>query len=108
VTAETKAELLRKEVTESIVRDHRVRQPQKARVATSLLFEMETALREYCDTVLKSELSEYSQADYIHGADNFVRWLKGEFDPGSRVKPYRSKRVRTPPRDEVCDAGADK
>jgi hypothetical protein len=108
LTAETKAELLRNEVADSIFRQQR-KPVVNARIATTVLFEIETALRSYCETVLDSDLSEHSQADYIHGADNFVRWLKGDFDPGSRVRPYRSKlRSRTPPRDEVCEAGADK
>lgn len=106
-TAETKAELLRKEVAESVTRGHEIGQPHKTRMATPALFEIETALRGYCEAVLTSDLSEHSQSDYINGADNFVRWLKGDFDPGSRVKPYRSKLRRNATRNEVRDPGAD-
>jgi len=91
LAAETKAELLRNEVAASVLREGRPALPT-AHIATPTLFEIETALRSYCETVLKSDLSEHSQSDYINGADNFVRWLKGDFDPGSRVsrKPRKS------------------
>jgi hypothetical protein len=91
LTAETKAELLLSEVAESVLREPRMRQP-KTRIATGVLFEVEAALRSYCDAVLESDLSEYSHDNYIRGADNFVRWLKGEFDPGSRVAPYKGRK----------------
>jgi hypothetical protein len=93
LTAETKAELLRNEVAASVFREERPVLPT-AQVATPTLFEIETALRSYCETVLKSDLSDHSKADYINGADNFVRWLKGDFDPGSRVaRPRRREKT---------------
>jgi hypothetical protein len=101
LTAETKAELLRNEVVGSILRQHRTGEQKTSavvsRVTTTVLFEVQAALRSYCDTVLNSDLSEHSQADYITGADNFVRWLKGDFDPGSRVVRGRKKTDRKRP-----------
>lgn len=95
LTTEDKAELLRNEISDSILRQHRTGEKHsavRARIATAVLFEVEAALKSYCDTVLSSDLSEHSQADYITGADNFVRWLKGDFDPGSRVAAYRVRK----------------
>jgi hypothetical protein len=42
-------------------------------------------LGEYRASVATTDLSESSQAT----ANNFVRWLRGHFDPGSRMAPYR-------------------
>jgi DNA polymerase II small subunit/DNA polymerase delta subunit B len=63
-------------------------------VSKSTLSEIDSALKEYVRAVLASELSASSQAVYIDHASNFVRWLKGEFDPGSRVNPHPLKRKR--------------
>ena len=51
--------------------------------------ELEAAWQEYRATVAASDLSESSQATYIDMANNFLRWLRGDFDPGSRKAPYR-------------------
>lgn len=56
-----------------------------ARISPSALFEVEVALRNYYNTVEASALSFNSQAQYIDMADRFVRWLRGNFEPGSRV-----------------------
>lgn len=89
VSAETKAELLQKEVAASVLDEGRPILPT-ARITTPALFEIETALRSYCEAVLNSDLAECSKGHYINNADNFVRWLKGDFDPGSRVaRPRR-------------------
>jgi len=89
-SAEEKAELLRNEVTDSILRIGEQKKPvASARISTATLFEVQAALRSYCAAVETSDLSESSQATYINMADNFVRWLKGDFDPGSRVAPYK-------------------
>lgn len=61
----------------------------------STLSEIESALKEYCNIVLTSDLSGASQAIYIDQANNFVRWLKGEFVPGARVNPFPMKRTRS-------------
>jgi hypothetical protein len=89
-TDEEKAALLRNEVTDSILRVGEQKKPSaSARISTATLFEVQAALRSYCSSVETSDLSESSQAIYINGADNFVRWLKGDFDPGSRLAPYK-------------------
>lgn len=61
----------------------------KRRLTPSAMSEIETALKDYYTTVEASDLSQSSQATYIDMANNFVRWLRGEFDPGSRKAPYR-------------------
>lgn len=35
-----------------------------------------------------SELSDGSKGIYMDLAENFVRWLEGDFNPGSRKEPY--------------------
>jgi hypothetical protein len=89
-TAEEKAELLSNEVADSILRVGEEKKPSaSARISTSTLFEVQGALRSYCAAVETSDLSESSQATYINMADNFVRWLNGDFDLGSRLAPYK-------------------
>lgn len=61
----------------------------KAKVSASALSEIEPALKSYAADVERSDLSFSSQSTYIDMADNFVRWLRGEFEPGSRKQPYR-------------------
>jgi hypothetical protein len=51
--------------------------------------EIDDALKGYWAAVKSSDLSQSSQATYIDMANNFVRWLKGDFVPGSRKAPYR-------------------
>jgi len=95
LTAEEKAELLRNEVTGSVLRIGEQKKPAaSARISTATLFEVQAALRSYCAAVETSDLSQSSQAIYINGADNFFRWLKGDFDPGSRLAPYRVRRKK--------------
>ncbi len=55
--------------------------------------EIETAFKEYFSAVEKSDLSLSSQCTYVDHVRNFLRWLKYEFEPGSRVAPY-SLRLR--------------
>jgi hypothetical protein len=61
-------------------------------LSRSALSEIESALKEYGDAVLASDLSATSQGIYIDHATNFVRWIKGEFQPGARKNPYPLKR----------------
>lgn len=61
-------------------------------LSTSMLSEIESALKQYGDAVLASDLSATSQGIYIDHATNFVRWIKGEFQPGARKNPYPLKR----------------
>lgn len=58
-------------------------------MSASAMAEIEAAWQEYRAAVAASDLSEGSQATYIDMANNFVRWLRGDFDPGSRKAPYR-------------------
>ena len=51
--------------------------------------ELETAWKNYRAAVEASDLKQSSQATYIDMANNFVRWLRSEFDPESRKAPYR-------------------
>jgi hypothetical protein len=52
--------------------------------------EVEDALKGYYAAVESSDLSQSSQASYIDMANNFVRWLRGDFDPGSRKGSVQS------------------
>ena len=54
-----------------------------ARLPADALREVEKAFKGYYDAVESSDLSQSSQATYIDMANNFVRWVRGEFDPGS-------------------------
>lgn len=93
-TATDRAEHLRREVNDSILENETPatdKRPQ-ARISSAALFEVQAAFRTYCTDVEVSELSDGSQATYMDMADNFVRWLKGDFSPGSRVSPYRRKK----------------
>ena len=60
------------------------------------MVELENAWKDYCAAVEASDLSESSQATYIDMANNFVRWVRGSFDPGSRKAPYRVDRAQAP------------
>ena len=63
-------------------------------LSISALSEIESALKQYGDAVLASDLSETSQGIYIVHATNFVRWIKGEFQPGAYKNPYALKRKK--------------
>jgi hypothetical protein len=67
---------------------------RSARISTPALSEVQTALKAYYSAVEASELSQSSQATYMDMAENFVRWLKGDFNPGSRKAPYSLKRKK--------------
>jgi hypothetical protein len=59
------------------------------RISAAAMSELETAWKDYRAAVEASDLSESSQATYVDMANNFVRWLREDFDPGSRKAPYR-------------------
>ena len=61
----------------------------KSRISLAALSEVESAFKDYYSVVEASDLAQSSQATYIDHARGFVRWLKGDFDPGSRKAPYR-------------------
>ena len=69
------------------MQEQTVRKPN-ARISNSALAEVQAALKEYWTTLDDSELSEASKGIYTDQAENFVRWLKGDFNPGSRKEPY--------------------
>jgi hypothetical protein len=97
-TPEEKKELLLKQVAESVFENERfVAKPSPVfRLSPDALLEIELALSAYCSVVEQSGLTLSAQCDYIAKADNFVRWTKGEFVPGSRVLPMRPKEKRGP------------
>jgi hypothetical protein len=57
-------------------------------ISPTTLSEVQAAFREYCSIIERSDLSPHSQATYIDMAGNFVRWMRGDFNPGSRLAPY--------------------
>jgi len=69
--------------------------PKQYRVSPACMFEIEDALKEYYAAVKSSDLSQSSQASYIDKANNFVRWLRGEFDPGAHKAPYGVRDTKT-------------
>ncbi len=60
------------------------RMKKSPRISLVALKEVETALREYIDLVVRADLSNWAKTEYVDRADQFVRWLKWEFEPGSR------------------------
>ena len=64
-------------------------------LSLQLLEEVKSALEAYGAEVESSDLTEYSKATYIDMADSFVRWLKGDFHPGSRKAPYRASALKS-------------
>jgi hypothetical protein len=94
-TVEEKAEVLQREIKNSVVQ-HSFGSLEKKTTTTpqispSALSEVQTALKAYYDAVENSDLTQSSQATYIDMANNFVRWLSGDFSPGCRKEPYRTK-----------------
>jgi hypothetical protein len=65
-----------------------------ARISAAALSEVNDALKGYYAAVESSDLSQSSQASYIDMANNFVRWLKNDFIPGSRKAPYRVRNTK--------------
>jgi hypothetical protein len=57
-------------------------EPGKPPTKTELLKQIETLLELYADDVESAGLSEASKAHYIDFANCFVRWIRGEFEPG--------------------------
>ena len=64
----------------------------KRRISPEAMIEVETAMKAYFDAVEASDLTQSSQASYIDPTKQFLRWLRGEFDPGSRKAPYIKKK----------------
>ena len=66
------------------------------RISAAALSEIQAAVKEYYDEIKNIDLSYGSQGMYVDFADCFVRWLQGEFVPGSRKAPFRIKDKATP------------
>jgi hypothetical protein len=72
--------------------DKAERKAEGFRISVPALLEVRAGLRAYYAVLEASELSESSRATYMDMANNFVRWLAGDFVPGSRNAPYSIKR----------------
>lgn len=57
--------------------------------------EVEDALKGYYQALVTSDLSLTSQSTYLDMANNFVRWMRYEFEPGTRT--YFAKKVKDKP-----------
>ena len=58
-------------------------EPKDSKTSDAILKEIIDLHKRYSDEVWKSEnLAIYSKALYIDMANNFVRWIQGEFKPG--------------------------
>lgn len=49
------------------------------------LAQVSTALEQYKREVHNAGLAQKTQTTYIRHAETFVRWLRGDFVPGSRI-----------------------
>jgi hypothetical protein len=78
------------------------------KISPSSLSEIEVALKAYINTVLATDLSAASQGIYTDHASNFVRWMKGEFNPGARANPYPLKRKKDPVVNAFNPEGSEK
>jgi len=56
------------------------------RVSNNTLEEIESALREYEKEVELSNMTPSAKQTHLLRAENFVKWLKGEFTPGARKR----------------------
>lgn len=54
-------------------------------VSSGTLRDIEAALARYRAEVEASRLRPSTKKTYIHHAETFVRWLKGDVDPGGNV-----------------------
>ena len=65
------------------------------KISADALREVEAALKTYVDEVIATDLSDSSKDVYAYHSTNFVRWLTGDFIPGTRpstpVRKGRSK-----------------
>jgi len=53
-------------------------------VSPACFAETEKALEIYRRTVMQSGLTDKTKRTYLSHSENFVRWLEGKFEPGSR------------------------
>ena len=66
--------------------------PNPYRVSYKVLEEVEQAYQQYEEEVRNSDMALVSRKTYIIHADQFVRWLKREFQPGAHAGNRRPKR----------------
>jgi hypothetical protein len=60
----------------------------QTRISASAMSEIETAFKAYRSAVKNGGLRHTTQSTYVDRAYNFLRWLKYEFEPGSKKKKY--------------------
>lgn len=53
------------------------------KISADALHEVEAALKVYADEVFATDLAGLTKDTYTTHSRNFVRWLKGAFNPGS-------------------------
>jgi hypothetical protein len=58
----------------------------RAQVSDAALTEIEEALVRYRKEVSETAMRAPSRDTYIRNAEMFVRWLRGEFEPGARLR----------------------
>jgi hypothetical protein len=56
------------------------------KVSANTLREVEEALDRYRKEVVAAKLARATEKTYLLHSENFVRWLKDEFEPGARLK----------------------
>ncbi|MBZ5569106.1 MAG: hypothetical protein LAN64_14805 [Acidobacteriia bacterium] len=76
--------------------------PWKSRL--KLLEEPEAALKKYSEEIDASELSLASKAIYLDHFTNFVRWVKGEFRPGSVKSPWLTRKQKPPTTPPIAES----
>jgi hypothetical protein len=56
------------------------------RVTPACYKEIEAALHKYRQDIEATNLTRTTKNTYLLHSENFVRWLEGKFEPGSRKK----------------------
>ena len=56
------------------------------KISTKAVQEVEEALELYKRVVKAANLAENTEKTYVLHSENFVRWLKDDFEPGRRLK----------------------
>lgn len=54
------------------------------KISSAAFGEVEQALRQYLRDVEGADLKPLTKKTYTLHAENFVRWLRNDFDPGAR------------------------
>jgi hypothetical protein len=61
--------------------------PRSVQISTRMRDTLETALDEYYEEINNTGLAPTSKRNYVSFAEQFVRWLNGEFVPGAGLTP---------------------